>query len=440
MGKEGAIDSKKSQKDTEEKGKNTKTKSFKEEEKVLSNKEQENPGLSSKPLKKNANDLENTKKDVSEEVRGNAKIKSDKDAEESLSKELDDPKVTSLRKDVTETKELKKDNDEIKGDKIDKNKEESSSSKLIDKDDHHVTSQKKDITNLEKDHKDVAGDTKEKMKTTNNKTEKRLAGKPNASDPSPKSLQKDINDLEKELQLEEKSSSLSESQVEGKSYKNNQTCKHPESFESFEKASLDTEKNSSVTNTKDKPKTLIKNSEELGKENKDSQETESESIKGIKQQKVQESTPKEKLEEDRKPTGSPNSLKENQKIDIFLHETSSQTKYGEEDEIIGSNIKTSVPTQKDEAEEVRSLNVPQQSRSKLNTEKSYQEEHLVQSVLESKNKDFDIEKHATEQVSATNLKIKEVGEKDSKGGTITAHEKKEENNAVQKKNRTSETS
>merc|ERR1712013_254368 len=143
--------------------------------------------------------------------------------------------------------------------------------------------------------------------------------------------------------------------------------------------------------------------------------------------------------EEKKPTGSPNSLKENQKIDIFLHETSSQTKYGEEDEIIGSNIKTSVPTQKDEAEEVRSLNVPQQSRSKLNTEKSYQEEHLVQSVLESKNKDFDIEKHATEQVSATNLKIKEVGEKDSKGGTITAHEKKEENNAVQKKNRTSET-
>merc|ERR1712013_413578 len=233
-------------------------------------------------------------------------------------------------------------------------------------------------------------------------------------------------------------------------------------------------------------KTLIKNSEELGKENKDSQETESESIKGIKQQKVQESTPKEKLEEDRKsldpainskvkseesgesikpidelivnkklgekekkhsktsleekkPTGSPNSLKENQEIDIFLHETSSQTKYGEEDEIIGSNIKTSVPTQKDEAEEVRSLNVPQQSRSKLNTEKSYQEEHLVQSVLESKNKDFDIEKHATEQVSATNLKIKEVGEKDSKGGTITAHEKKEENNAVQKKNRTTKT-
>jgi len=487
--KEGAIDSKKSQKDTEEKGKNTKTKSFKKEEKVLPNKEQENPGLSSKPLKKNANDLENTKKDVSEEVRGNAKIKSNKDAAESLSKELNDPKVTSLRKDVTETKELKKDIDEIKGDKIYKNKEESSSSKLIDKDDHHVTSQKKDITNLEKDHKDVAGDTKEKIKTTNNKTEKSLAGKPNASDPSPKSLQKDINDLEKELQLEQKSSSLSESQVEGKSYKNNQTCKHPESFESFEKASLDTEKNSSVTNTKDKPKTLIKDSEELGKENKDSQETKAESIKEIKQQKVQESTPKEKLEEDRKsldpainskvkreesgesikpidelivdkklrekdikysktsleekkPTGSPNSLEENQKIDTFLHETSSQTKYGEEDEIIGSNIKTSVPTQKDEAEEnneVRSLNVPQQSKSKQNTEKSYQEEHLVQSVLESKNKDFDIEKHPTEQVSATNLKIKEVGEKDSKEGTITAHEKKEENNAVQKKIRTSKT-
>merc|ERR1711862_593604 len=136
--------------------------------------------------------------------------------------------------------------------------------------------------------------------------------------------------------------------------------------------------------------------------------------------------------EEKKPTGSPNSLEENQKIDTFLHENSSQTKYGEEDEIIGSNIKTSARTQKDKAEEkneVRSLNVPQQSKSKQNVEESNQEEYLVQSVLESKNKDFDIKNYPTEQVSATNLKIKEVGEKDSKVGTITAHEKKEEKTA-----------